>query len=294
VQVLLATYNGAKYLEDLIESIWNQSGINEISILASDDKSTDSSRKILCNFGITILDGPMNGAAANFRHLITSAGGHDFYAFADQDDFWYPDKISSAVSEFKETLEPTIYVGSTIDTNGKICAPEIYTLPESLMSNQVQGCTIVINDRFLQLLKKNLPTSFIMHDWWIYNLAQCFGKIIVDKKPCMTYRLHGGNLIGTNSKLLKIFRLLKKLTTGEHYVEVLKQAQCLTQLPTRNANTKKIESWVQAMEGNLFTRIKYLVKAKLNFNSILKKIFYSFVVITGKYKTSTISIGTAE
>jgi len=290
VQVLLAVHNGARHLEVLIRSLKAQVEIDELSLLASDDHSTDGSKKILRNFGITTLDGPTKGAATNFRFLITNAGRHDFYAFADQDDVWFPNKMTVAISKLKQIKGPAIYVGSTIDTKGKIRTPEIYTLPESLMTNQIQGCTIVINNKFLHLIQENLPKSFIMHDWWIYNFAQCFGQIVVDETPSVIYRLHGLNLIGTDSRLLKISRLLRKLKTRDYFAEVFNQAQSLVWSPSRNTNTQKVESWLYAVQGNLFARIKYLYKSNLNFHSIQKKIFFSFLILAGKYRQSQLHL----
>jgi glycosyltransferase involved in cell wall biosynthesis len=284
VQVLLATFNGGAYLDDLITSIRNQSDLDIVTILASDDDSTDNSKEILRNYGVTTLDGPANGAAANFHFLIANARGHEYYAFADQDDYWQPKKIITAITYLKTVDKPAVYVGSTIDTKGKLRIPKMYALPESLMTNQAQGCAIIFNSKFHNLLQENLPPRFMMHDWWVVLLGQCFGDILLDKEPYMTYRLHNNNLIGTDSKFLKAFRLLQKIKSGQHYVGVLNQANYLIETPIHNEKTLEIESWLEAVNGSLFARVKYLLRAKLNFKSLWKNIYFSFVILIGRYK----------
>ena len=105
IAILLATYNGAKYLSLQLESLAAQSW-PRIDIWASDDGSTDGSRMVLKaasakwdKGGFVILDGPKRGSAtANFRELILHAkGDYDFVAFADQDDVWLPWKLTRAV-----------------------------------------------------------------------------------------------------------------------------------------------------------------------------------------------------
>ncbi len=284
IQVLLATFNGGTYLEDLIRSIRSQSEVSQVSILASDDHSKDNSMEILRDSGITILESPSIGAADNFRFLITKANGYEYYAFADQDDLWHPNKISGAIEHLKDLDKPAIYVGSTIDTNGRLHVPKMYTLPESLMTNQVQGCTIVFNRKFHNLLQENLPPSFVMHDWWVYLLAQCFGEIVFDEKPCMIYRIHKGNLIGTGSKFLKALRLFGRFVSTEYYTKVAIQANYLMRIPIPGQKSREIESWLEAINGNLIDRVKYLLNVKLNFESFWKNLYFSFLILMGKYK----------
>ena len=101
VQVLLSTYNGEKYIREQLDSILTQKDI-EVSILIRDDGSTDSTVDIIheyCsnNSDIKLIKGSNMGACKSFFELFKEADmGYDYYALADQDDYWYADKLTVA------------------------------------------------------------------------------------------------------------------------------------------------------------------------------------------------------
>ena len=93
VDVLMATYNGEKYLKEQIDSILNQTYQN-IHLIISDDCSTDETRKILKTYEgnekITIFYQENNqGYVKNFEFLLKQVSS-ELFMFADQDDFWLP------------------------------------------------------------------------------------------------------------------------------------------------------------------------------------------------------------
>ena len=116
VTILLATYNGAQYLSEQLNSIVQQTHKHR-EIVASDDGSTDLTLDILRQYSLQIHQGPGLGVAANFFHLIDNVDEtSDYYAFADQDDVWELDKLQRSI-EFLETVnknEPALYCGRTI------------------------------------------------------------------------------------------------------------------------------------------------------------------------------------
>ena len=105
VAVLMATFDGAEFLEQQIDSIAAQT-VDSIDLIVSDDGSTDGTRSILKTLGsgwvkgrFEAIDGPRRGFNENFRALIVSADiDVDFMAFSDQDDVWEPDKLERAIS----------------------------------------------------------------------------------------------------------------------------------------------------------------------------------------------------
>ena len=95
VDVLMATYNGEKYLKEQIDSILNQTYQN-IHLIISDDCSTDGTRNILKEYEenekITVFYQENNqGYVKNFEFLLKQVSS-ELYMFADQDDFWLPEK----------------------------------------------------------------------------------------------------------------------------------------------------------------------------------------------------------
>ena len=102
--VLLAVYNGMKYLEEQLQSILSQTGVN-VTVFASVDISTDGSDKWLIQASekdsrIIVLSAEerFGGAAKNFFRLIKDVdfSRFDYVAFADQDDIWNADKLHKA------------------------------------------------------------------------------------------------------------------------------------------------------------------------------------------------------
>jgi len=106
VHILLATYNGARYLDEQLQSIARQTHC-DWTLTVSDDGSSDDTLDIVQRFSaqvnqpVTVLQGPRQGSStANFFHLLAQAptgNSLDLYAFCDQDDVWLDDKLSSAV-----------------------------------------------------------------------------------------------------------------------------------------------------------------------------------------------------
>ena len=92
VNVLLSAYNGEKYIREQIESILEQSYKN-IEIYVRDDGSKDGTLTILKEYeerGLIHLEAGKNvGFVKSFEWLIANGGEADYYAFSDQDDFWF-------------------------------------------------------------------------------------------------------------------------------------------------------------------------------------------------------------
>ena len=105
VDVLLATYNGEKYLKEQIDSILNQTYQN-INLIISDDNSNDSTRKILEEYKkidnrikIYLQDKNL-GYIKNFEFLLTKVESN-YYMLSDQDDVWLPEKIEKSMKTLK-------------------------------------------------------------------------------------------------------------------------------------------------------------------------------------------------
>lgn len=109
VAVLLATYNGARWLPELLASLAAQRGV-AAEVFFADDGSWDDTVGVLraARARLTLHEvvGPRAGTAArNFARLLTSVdlGGFDFVAFCDQDDVWLPGKLRRAVDVLTAT-----------------------------------------------------------------------------------------------------------------------------------------------------------------------------------------------
>ena len=110
VLVLLATFNGARWLDEQLDSIIAQQGA-QVTILAADDGSTDGTaalveRRTAAWLAAPVLapSGHQLGAAGNFLRLLREAPltGFDFVALADQDDIWLPGRLARAVQHLAD------------------------------------------------------------------------------------------------------------------------------------------------------------------------------------------------
>lgn len=220
VTVLLSTYNGSKFLQQQLNSLYEQTYSN-IRILVRDDGSLDSTRNILqienLNGHIDILQGHKNlGPALSFFELLNNAASTEteYIAFCDQDDVWHPNKIEHAVSALLTVPDnrPALFcsrleiVDEQLNHIGFTNTPRKVGFGNALVENIATGCTIVLNRKGLELLSENLPTNVLMHDWWCYLVLSCFGEVIFDENANIKYRQHGNNTIGVTVNILDELR----------------------------------------------------------------------------------------
>lgn len=213
VQVLLSTYDGQKYLEELMNSVLNQD-FPDLEILVRDDGSTDETARILEKYSglenVQILYGDNLGVVGSFFALLeASSPDAEYIAFCDQDDVWEKDKVSRAIGIIKKYVDtPAMYCSrvTLVDENLKMLGFSQIPRREpafgnALVQNVATGCTIVINNAARQILSKKLPSAAVIHDWWIYLVVSAFGKVIYDFESRILYRQHSANTIGEKSGL---------------------------------------------------------------------------------------------
>lgn len=182
VCILLSTYNGEKYLIEQIDSLLNQEKV-DISIIARDDGSIDSTKEILAKYKekdsrFDYYVGKNIGPAQSFFDLLFKANKADYYAFADQDDVWDNDKLKCAVDmlEREDGKRPNMYYSNLriVDRNLKFYrfSHDIPAVQKSryscLVEDVATGCTMVFNDVVLEYVKMGRPEYCSMHDTWIY------------------------------------------------------------------------------------------------------------------------------
>jgi glycosyltransferase involved in cell wall biosynthesis len=209
VDVLLATFNGGKFLAQQLDSILDQESV-AVRLLVSDDGSTDNSIEILEEYRerfpfFQLIHGPMKGPAENFYGLL-SFSTSEFVAFADQDDVWEPSHLIESIRLLKMDVPCLVFSNVNILTeeNHAILARSLEKLPDPknrFFENPAKGCTIVMNRSLVTQMITKLPKKSIMHDYWAYLVATCVGEVVFKKAPSVNYRLHDSNFIGIKPKL---------------------------------------------------------------------------------------------
>jgi rhamnosyltransferase len=238
VIILMSTWNGEKFLDDQLNSIFNQSFCGELEIIIRDDGSKDNTISILKNYqkkhNITIIYGNNIGTKNSFFELmrIASQRNADFFAFADQDDVWLPDKISNGV----ETLmhlddKPALYCSALNVVDSDLNQISIYqhskpkSIISTLISNFATGCSCIFNRQLLKVILYPVNSnSILMHDWWIALIATAYGVVKYDSIPHILYRQHAGNQIGVFSKRNTYLARLKRFFRSDLPPSRLSQA----------------------------------------------------------------------
>lgn len=291
VAILLCTLNGQSFLAEQLSSIAAQTHTSW-ELWTSDDGSRDNTRAILQSDAetsrrlIRICAGPSKGFAANFLSLVRLRSIRaDYYAFADQDDYWEPEKLSVALEWLRSVppAEPALYCGRTrlIDEHG--CdlgfSPAISKPPafkNALIENICTGNTMVFNNAARELLlasDENVPV--VAHDWWTYLvISGCGGRIFHDSRPLVCHRLHRGNTIGPNgpvtgfrrslARRAKSFsKALKTLSTGEYagWMDAnLLGLQRIRHLLS-SENQLVLDEFVAVRNASLFPRVAGLLRS---------------------------------
>ncbi|QQN30267.1 glycosyltransferase family 2 protein [Pseudomonas syringae group genomosp. 3] len=228
----MCTYNGAAYLREQLESFAAQT-FSDWVLYVSDDASTDDTLRILSDYQVlwgnqrlVIFNGPCKGFAENFISLVQRPEIEaDYFAFSDQDDVWFSDKLERSVNrlEHLDSSKPALYCSRTrlVDADLKVIGVSpLFSKPPSFKNALVQSLaganTMLINQTARGLLVR-LPehSPLIAHDWLTYLLVTgCGGEVCYDAQPCLDYRQHSGNLIGANASTRDRLVRFRKMLSG--------------------------------------------------------------------------------
>lgn len=294
VLVLLSTYNGKKYLDELLFSVFSQKKI-KVSMLVRDDGSTDETLEILKKWSekesLKYYIGKNLGAKGSFYNLIEHAEGFDYYAFCDQDDVWDEDKLFIAVNNMRKCQieKPMLYMSNCrlVDaklipySNQPLCT-NIFHFNEILVKNHVNGCTMVFNDSLLKLARKGIEAeveNLPFHDHWLYLICSAVdGYIFFDKEAHIAYRQHGSNVVGGNRKLIDKIKgsaLINNKHTRYKYSIVLLKYHSDILL----AENRELLTLIKESRNTILARLRLIVGKRLKAQSFLEQTLLSFTIL---------------
>lgn len=232
VDILLATYNGEKYLVEQLESILSQTYSN-FRLLISDDFSTDGTRKILEEYKKKddriqlFFQGKNLGVIKNFEYLLKKVESK-YYMLSDQDDIWKENKIERSVEKLEISESDLVYTDlEVVDENLNVTYKSYWKLKgiykkvkkynnfQALyLNNFVTGCTLISKKEFIKdILPLPNTSKFVLHDYWIALVISQKGKISYIEEPLIKYRQHKNNKIGSRkqSDTLKSIEEIREL-----------------------------------------------------------------------------------
>lgn len=238
VTVVLATYNGERYLREQLDSLLRQKGVS-VKIFVRDDGSTDHTHEILDEYQSKALLKWYTGEHLNVQNgyldLLKNAPRSDYYAFCDQDDVWDDDKLLIAVTELDEMSaeKPAMYYCGQrlVNENLKLISTHKIASDRSphtnfLISN-VAGCTAVFNQCLVDAVNGAEPNFILMHDSWLFKVCLALGgNYYADSTAHINYRQHGNNVAGLNNG---VKGKMKQVQRYLNVFEIKKQCQSLLQ-----------------------------------------------------------------
>ena len=295
IAVLLASYNGVKYIKEQIDSILNQKEV-DVTIFISDDLSTDKTIEYLQDIykdfkNIVYLPSgsKFGGAGKNFFRLIRDVdfSSFDFISFVDQDDIWYEDKLIRAIKTI-EDKQLDAYSSNVLAfwEDGKemiINKSSSQARYDYLFEAAGPGCTYVLKKDLAIFLQKFICDNWEdvnkveLHDWFIYAFARENNyKWHIDEKPSMRYRQHTSNQVGANDGLKAKLKRLKKVFSSWYREEIIKIIKVL-----RLENKYKFSKYIlnKSYINNLLL-LKYSFEFRRNKK---EKLFLSLLILLGVF-----------
>jgi glycosyltransferase involved in cell wall biosynthesis len=306
---LLSTYNGARFLQAQLDSLLAQS-YPHWRLHWRDDGSGDATVGIMRAFAAgpgagrcieSFSSGPHLGACNSFLALLAETlpavdDGSDVVAFADQDDVWLPEKLQHAVAAIAPSGDrPVLYCARQYLVDEALRGERLSVahlpvpaFPASLTQNIATGNTLVMNAKAAALVVRLGRPEGTMHDWWSYiAVSACGGAVIFDPEPCILYRMHKHNLVGSARPLpSRALAALRRgpgifITMMRRHADALASQPSLLPPPAR----QDLQTVRAGLEGGLLPRLRALACARLRRRTRLENILFAWWFLTSRPAT---------
>lgn len=279
IDIILPTYNGAKYIKEQVESILNQDFDGDFRLIIRDDGSKDNTSNIIDTYSDDkrvriIKDNKGNLGLVKSIELLLENSDADYIFFSDQDDVWFPNKIKKFLEVVNSENENLLLIHSDcIVTDSNLINKCRFKgdipnkgLSYALFHFFVQGASSMITK---ELKNKILPfpKDVYLHDRYIHLMTEILGKRVYINEPTMYYRQHEDNLVGSNGIMKKIKNNIKIKSF------FLKEDKKLIEnLPYKN---KIIDDYLKITYKNtsFIEKIKLINKNKIEFRLKEKILF---------------------
>lgn len=278
LDILMATYNGEKYIREQIESIQKQT-YTDWRLLIRDDGSTDNTLNIISEYEkndsrlVVIKDNLGNiGVASNFETLLKLSDSQ-YIMFSDQDDVWDKDKIETLYRKIKKMCR---YSPCLVHSDAMIVNEKLDIIKSNFLKNRkfdsglnrmicagmVQGSSMMFNERLKEIILP-FPEKLFMHDYYISLACEKFGKRKFISKSLMLYRQHLNNSIGIRVSKKKIKNIFKNQIVIS-YEKNINDVNCFFDRYKKILSKKDFE---------LYNKYLYVIDKK---NKSLLRIYYIF------------------
>lgn len=301
VLVILASFNGKKYIRAQVESILNQEHSN-FHLLVTDDGSSDGTLEILndlqstvSNDKMTVIKGPGLGLGNNFFSGLRYGDDWDFYSFSDQDDIWHPKKLTAAIealSELQDSGRSQLYGSRSmvVDENLKPIAKTKSSKSKNTFGNSLTECfaaghTMLFNKNLRDLACKiPLHKKILLHDWIIQQICLgANGEIVFDERCWTYYRQHDRNVLGHSNGLVNKLYRLKLVLNGEWASWIQSNIGLLKSISNdlSSENASLVSDAQKMFSSNIITRMATYFRIRVRRKSLIGNIMFFLAVLRG-------------
>lgn len=319
ILIMMATYNGEKYLREQLDSILCQT-ISTWKLLIRDDNSSDSTRVIVKEYEakdsrIHLIENASNnhGVYYNFFGLLNDVrlneSPFDFYLFADQDDVWDLDKLERLLGFYREQVtinKPVLIYADmrVIDAKGTVTASSLdqlmgirYTNPIStFMAHKVYGCNTFFNYALFSILPP-IPNdasqlAFLSHDNFTTKTAALKGEVYFYPKTTMGYRRYGNNVTSKHAYNFSFHRILKRISriddlAKDHaltYKQTLVATRLLREQVSSDSERELLDKVDNIVEFGGLYALKMVVTEKITWGKSIKTLSRVTILFSKLYK----------
>jgi glycosyltransferase involved in cell wall biosynthesis len=303
IDICLATYNGAEWIQDFLDSLDAQT-YTGWRLVVSDDASNDGTLEIIRSHFInkheklSIVQRRCTGVGVvqNFQDSI-EATDSEYILLADQDDVWQPEKLATLLVLMRQT-EQDSKAPTLIFSDLEVVDEQLVSLNKSwwgytsrkpswarsfkamLSQNIVPGCAMMLNRSLLRIAMP-LPKGIIMHDWWFLLAALVFGKVGYTPERLVRYRRHTGahtycdrgsfiSAVGRQYQGIEVVRKDYANTIIQAQAFVQKYANDMQKSVNRHANLLVLLNFIEASKKGWWQKRWLNMKNGIHLISILQ------------------------
>ena len=297
ITVVLSSYNGEKVIERQLDSIFRQKDV-DVLVYVRDDGSIDHTIEVLEEYKakkqpnkLIVCKGDNIGWQRSFLVALKDAPQADFYAFSDQDDIWFEDKLINAVRRIeKEKKEiPILFHCNKISTDESLkpLKKQVKRLPcalnrkNALVQEYAQGCSIVMNGFARLLVTRSIPRK-IPHDFWCSLICYLFGKVLYDENSYFFHITYGQNASGEGflwkSRFMRVKNFFEKKPLYNIPAEELleKYSDMLT------LEDERFLLKIKNYRSSLSDKLSLIFSPQFRRKSILATIFFKLSIVFNK------------
>jgi hypothetical protein len=285
VSVLLSIHKpNLEWLNAQLQSLKNQQHVLVDVLCRLDDSGTMAS---IHSENLRVLQNNDHlGPGESFMELVGSCD-YGSVAFCDQDDLWAPHKLDILVEALKTHTGPALsysgftIIGATGQSLGARNPTKKTTKFTFLFRNSIPGCTMLLNESTVILLKASRPffPKGGIHDWWVALLVSLTGVLVPVPEALISYRLHDLNSIGMSTTLeMRKQNFRRRLRVFEVTIKQLEGAMAFLEFFGGYESTVSfLNSIILGCHSSRMFRLKTLIRHGI-LKSNLSEIIFSILL----------------